>query len=401
MKKLLITTALVMSIGSSALAWVSDYTNSLPSELSHQDIASAIAAEALRRDPGITDNGLTNLLSADHDGDYTDEQTRNAITAARSQLAEAIQRRNSGDGSSDSESTDTENAYTNDEIDSANDAQDRRIDGLSAGISSINGENAIQTGWISTNRDNIATNTGNIATNTGNIATNTGDISQLSSDVGSNEVAIGNNTSAIGANTEAIDAEIANRIAALNALEAQLTSAIAAAEARANEYTDALHNLQQIQVDSNTTRIVTLEDQWNTDPLLGATKVTDKVGNVVMHINYNDKTVEEKIARVENVETIADRVADNTARIQELESAVFKKENKESAQKKLVRKLWAQAKIAKANDVADYVMTSAGLIDLRGFTGGSHISANGIQIALDKTLAYDVLGLGSTWVFLK
>ena len=381
------TTALVMSIGSTAFAWVSDYTNTLPSELSHQDIASAIAAEALHRDPDITNNGLTTLLSADYDGSYTDEQTSNAITAARSQLADAIQRRNSGDGSSDSESTDTESAYTNDEIDSANDAQNTRIDGLSAGISSINSENARQTGWISTNRENIAINDGDISDNEEAIISNDRDIATNATNIGNNKTAI--------------DAEIQNRINALNALEAQLTSAIAAAEARANEYTDALHNLQQIQVDSNTTRIVTLEDQWNTDPLLGATKVTDKVGNVVMHINYNDKTVEEKVARVENVETIADRVADNTARIQELESAVFKKENKESAQKKLVRKLWAQAKIAKANDVADYVMTSAGLIDLRGFTGGSHISANGIQIALDKTLAYDVLGLSSTWVFLK
>ena len=44
---------------------------------------------------------------------------------------------------------------------------------------------------------------------------------------------------------------------------------------------------------------------------------------------------------------------------------------------------------------------SAGVIDLRGWKGSYTVGANQILIALDKALAYDVLGLSTVWVALK
>ena len=197
-----------------------------------------------------------------------------------------------------------------------------------------------------------------------------------------------------------VEARIAADIAVLDEAIAHANAAAARAEAAANAYTDRLHNLQQIQVDSNTSRVETLEDQWNTDPIIGATKVTDKLGNVIQHVNYNDGTTEAKVARVENIETIADRVTDNTSRIQSLESAVFKPAQEDDAVERFIADLWAKAKLAKKKDEPMYVMTSAGMVDLRGWHGSTS-RTGGISIALDKTLAYDVMGLNTVWVTLK
>ena len=125
-----------------------------------------------------------------------------------------------------------------------------------------------------------------------------------------------------------VEARIAADIAVLEAAEARIAAMLNAAEARIAEVSsertaDRVANLQHVSVVDNTVRVVSLEEQWNNDPIIGATKVTDKLGNVIQHVNYNDGTTEDKVARVKDINTIADRVADNTSRIQSLESAVF------------------------------------------------------------------------------
>ena len=84
-----------------------------------------------------------------------------------------------------------------------------------------------------------------------------------------------------------------------------------------------------------------------------------------------------------------------------MENAVFVNNDNDSALDRLKADLWSRAKIARANNAADYVMTSAGLVDLRGHTGGFSSHAGGTMISLSDTMAYDVLGLSSTWVALK
>ena len=109
------------------------------------------------------------------------------------------------------------------------------------------------------------------------------------------------------------------------------------------------------------------------------------------------------VARVEDIQTIADRVADNTSRIQDLENAVFnqKEAAEDSRVQKLITDLHTKATRARASDVPLYVNTSAGMVDLRGWKGSVNVGGTGILIALDKALAYDVLGLSTVWVTLK
>ena len=151
---------------------------------------------------------------------------------------------------------------------------------------------------------------------------------------------------------------------------------------------------------ANTVAIVTLEDQWNTDPVLGNYDIS-KVTGQRTSIEVANGVFEYRVARVEDIQTIADRVADNTSRIQRLENAVFVNNDNDSVLDRLKADLWSRAKIARKNNAADYVMTSAGLVDLRGHTGGFSSHAGGTMISLSDTMAYDVLGLNSTWVALK
>ena len=185
--------------------------------------------------------------------------------------------------------------------------------------------------------------------------------------------------------------------------EARIAAITEEAEARIAGLAEAAADRVQIKrvVVDNTVRVVSLEEQWNNDPIIGATKVTDNVGNVIQHVNYNDGTTEDKVARVKDINTIADRVADNTSRIQSLESAVFTDDVREDSVDRFIGDLWAKAKQAQKKDEPLYVMTSAGMVDLRGWSGSTSRHGHGIMIALDKTLAYDVMGLNSVWVTLK
>ena len=208
----------------------------------------------------------------------------------------------------------------------------------------------------------------------------------------------------------AIEAEEAARIAADNALQAEINAEAATraaedakiraelAEERAERI--AADAAQNVIITSNTNRIITLEDQWNTDPVLGNYDIS-KVTGQRTRIEVANGVFEYRVARVEDIKTIADRVADNTSRIQRLENAVFVNDDNDSALDRLKADLWSRAKIARANNAADYVMTSAGLVDLRGHTGGFSSHAGGTMISLSDTMAYDILGLGSTWVALK
>ena len=217
---------------------------------------------------------------------------------------------------------------------------------------------------------------------------------------------------AISSNSGAIvsgdAATLSAAIAEVNALKVELQAAIAgavsaeaAARAAADKALQAQISFNKSTIDSNTTRIVSLEKQWETDPILGATKVVDAAGNEVVHVNYNDGSTEAKVARVKDINTIADRVADNTSRIQSLESAVFTDEAKEDSVDRFIGELWGKAKAAQQKNEPLYVMTSAGMVDLRGWHGSTSRHGHGIMIALDKTLAYDVMGLNSVWVTLK
>ena len=73
----------------------------------------------------------------------------------------------------------------------------------------------------------------------------------------------------------------------------------------------------------------------------------------------------------------------------------------DSRVQKLITDLHTKATKARASDVPLYVNTSAGVVDLRGWKGSVNVGGTGILIALDKTLAYDVLGLSTVWVTLK
>ena len=121
----------------------------------------------------------------------------------------------------------------------------------------------------------------------------------------------------------------------------------------------------------------------------------------MVHTSSPDGRTEDKVARIHNPTTIAERVVDNTSRIQRLEDAVFGNNETEDAVDKFVQDLWAKAKRTQQKDEPYYVMTSAGMVDLRGWSGSTSRHGNGIMIALDKALAYDVMGLNSVWVTLK
>ena len=185
------------------------------------------------------------------------------------------------------------------------------------------------------------------------------------------------------ARIEAIQAEAEERIAALTA----------AAEERLAIKTLAV---------SNTVSIVALEDQWKTDPVLGKFEL-DALTGKTLKIEVKPGVFENKVARVEDIQTIADRVADNTSRIQDLENAVFnqKEAAEDSRVQKLISDLHTKATKARAADAPLYVNTSAGVVDLRGWKGSVNIGGGQILIALDKALAYDVLGLSTVWVALK
>ena len=195
----------------------------------------------------------------------------------------------------------------------------------------------------------------------------------------------------IAANKAAIEAEAATRAAEDALIRAEL------AEERAERIAADLR--LQGEINHNRGRIQTLEDQWNTDPVLGNFDISKVTGQRV-RIEVANGVFEDRVARVEDIQTIADRVADNTSRIQRLENAVFV-DDKDSALDRLRADLQGRAKSARANNAADYVMTSAGLVDLRAFNGAFTSHAGGVMIALDKAMAYDVLGLDSAWVALK
>ena len=195
----------------------------------------------------------------------------------------------------------------------------------------------------------------------------------------------------IAANAAAIAAEAVTRAAEDALIRAEL------AEERADRIAADLQ--LQGEINHNRGRIQTLEDQWNTDPVLGNYDISKVTGQRV-RIEVANGVFEDRIARVEDIKTIADRVADNTSRIQRLENAVFV-DDKDSALDRLRADLQARAKSARANNAADYVMTSAGLVDLRAFDGAFTSHSGGVLIALNKTMAYNVLGLNSTWVALK
>ena len=208
----------------------------------------------------------------------------------------------------------------------------------------------------------------------------------------------------------AIEAETAARIAAdkilASAIAAETSARIAAdkilaAAIEAEAHTRALEDARlQSEINHNRGRIQTLEDQWNTDPVLGNYDIS-KITGQRTSIEVANGVFEYRVARVEDIQTIADRVADNTSRIQRLENAVFVNNDNDSALDLLRADLQARAKSARANNVADYVMTSAGLVDLRAFDGAFTSHSGGVLIALNKTMAYNVLGLNSTWVALK
>ena len=84
-----------------------------------------------------------------------------------------------------------------------------------------------------------------------------------------------------------------------------------------------------------------------------------------------------------------------------MESAVFTEVDNEDAADRYIASLWGKAKLAKQKNEPLYVMTSAGMVDLRGWSGSSSRHGHGIMIALDKALAYDVMGLNTVWVTLK
>ena len=207
---------------------------------------------------------------------------------------------------------------------------------------------------------------------------------------------------------EALVASTAAKLAAdiVSGIQAEADARVEAiaeeAEARIEALADAAAERIQIKniAVANTVAIVSLEEQWKTDPVIGATKITDNQGNVVVH-TAPDGSTEAKVARVHNPTTIAERVTDNTSRIQSLESVVFAEDTKEDAVDRFIGELWAKAKKAKQKNEPLYVMTSEGMVDLRGWHGSTSRHGHGIMIALDKTLAYDVMGLNTVWVTLK
>ena len=318
------------------------------------------------------------------------------------------------------------------------DTRDTGQDGkISANESAASAANAAATaaqnaatansGLIAGNTADIATNADGIATNAGNIATNAGNISANSDAIAGNSAAISVNAGNIAVNAQNIAVNAEN--IAVNAEDiADNTDRIlvdadelAALLDTVKSLTDDVANLKEVSMDtedriktlaaeneeltaaalamSNAGAIATLEEQWKTDPVLGNIELDGLTGKV-MHIEVRTGVYEERVARVEDIQTIADRVADNTSRIQLIENAIFV-EHKESALVRMMKKLHSDAKIARENNTPFYALTSAGVVDLRGWKGSYTVGANQILIALDKTLAYDVLGLSTVWVALK
>ena len=231
------------------------------------------------------------------------------------------------------------------------------------------------------------------------ITQNTADIAENREDIGENRELITISAADLTALIAKATADIADEIT--HDFEAKIERIEAEAEARIDTYAERLEGkiaASNLSV-ANTVAIVTLEDQWNTDPVLGNFDISKVTGQRV-RIEVANGVFEDRVARVEDIQTIADRVADNTSRIQRLENAVFV-DDKDSALDRLQSDLWSRAKLARKNNVADYVMTAAGLVDLRGHTGGFTSHSGGIMISLSDTMAYNVLGLGSTWVALK
>ena len=120
--------------------------------------------------------------------------------------------------------------------------------------------------------------------------------------------------------------------------EARIEEIQAEAEARIEALTAAAEERLAIKTlaVSNTISIVALEDQWKTDPVIGKFELDALTGKTIK-IEVKPGIFENKIARVEDIQTIADRVADNTSRIQDLENAVFNQ--KEAAEDSRVQKL--------------------------------------------------------------
>ena len=227
-----------------------------------------------------------------------------------------------------------------------------------------------------------------------------------------NAAAIAAETAARISNDEilqlAVNTEVANRVAALNALESQLRGAISAAEAAANRYTDAAvaaeasiraaaDRVHTRDIAHNRSRIVTLEDQWNTDPILGKFEVSSVSGQVVQ-IEVTNGVFENKVARQSEINSIADRVTDNTSRIQSLENAVFVNGDNESAKDLAIAKLWSDIKTAKAKSGPTYIMTAKGIVDMRAIDSVSSAGSYGIKFSVSKHYAYKVMGWNSTWV---
>ena len=259
---------------------------------------------------------------------------------------------------------------------------------------------------ISTNADDIATNANDIATNAAGIATNAGNIAVNAQNIAVNAENIAVNAEDIADNTDRILVDASELTALLATVEA-LTAKVANLEEVDLDTADRIKTLAAENEEltaaalamSNAGAIATLEEQWKTDPVLGNIELDGLTGKV-MHIEVRTGVYEERVARVEDIQTIADRVADNTSRIQLIENAIFV-EHKESALVRMMKKLHSDAKIARENNTPFYALTSAGVVDLRGWKGSYTVGANQILIALDKALAYDVLGLSTVWVALK
>ena len=229
---------------------------------------------------------------------------------------------------------------------------------------------ATNTANIATNADGIATNAGNIAENSENIATNAGNISANSDAIAGNSAAISVNAGNIAVNAQniavnaeniAVNAEdIADNTDRILVDASELTALLATVEA----LTAKVANLEEVDLDtadriktlaaeneeltaaalamSNAGAIATLEEQWKTDPVLGNIELDGLTGKV-MHIEVRTGVYEERVARVEDIQTIADRVADNTSRIQLIENAIFV-EHKESALVRMMKKLHSDAR---------------------------------------------------------
>ena len=181
--------------------------------------------------------------------------------------------------------------------------------------------------------------------------------------------------------------------------EARIEAIQAEAEARIEALSTAAQEriaIKRVAV-ANTVAIVSLENQWNSDPILGKFEVSAASGQVVQ-IEVANGVFENRVARQSEINSIADRVADNTSRIQTLENAVFASGDNESAKDRMISKLWSDIKAAKAKSGPTYIMTAKGIVDMRAIDSVSSAGSFGIKFSVSKHYAYEVMGWNSTWV---